>query len=103
SLIADRMRPVSLPYTRLFRPLTELGRYVLGSERLGWHRRDDIDSALIPQIYFDYLRGGPVEPVASVFRHNQMDLRGLAALTGKRSEEHTSELQSPDHLICRPL
>src|SRR5947208_6715860 len=21
----------------------------------------------------------------------------------KRSEEHTSELQSPDHLVCRPL
>src|SRR5207245_2344458 len=50
--------------------LTELERRVLGSERLGWHRRDDIDSALIPQIYFDYLRGGPAEPVASVFRHN---------------------------------
>src|SRR5207244_8495982 len=23
--------------------------------------------------------------------------------TGKRSEEHTSELQSPDHLVCRLL
>src|SRR5438552_5690762 len=22
---------------------------------------------------------------------------------GQRSEEHTSELQSPDHLVCRPL
>src|SRR5258708_30645707 len=24
-------------------------------------------------------------------------------LTGQRSEEHTSELQSPDHLVCRLL
>src|SRR5258708_16002691 len=24
-------------------------------------------------------------------------------LSGKRSEEHTSELQSPDHLVCRLL
>src|SRR5258708_13406747 len=24
-------------------------------------------------------------------------------ITGKRSEEHTSELQSPDHLVCRLL
>jgi hypothetical protein len=34
-------------------------------------------------MYFDYLRGGPAEPLAGVFRHNQMDLRGLAALAGK--------------------
>src|SRR5258708_9647473 len=25
------------------------------------------------------------------------------AKSGKRSEEHTSELQSPDHLVCRLL
>src|SRR5258708_21621877 len=28
---------------------------------------------------------------------------GLAPLIGIRSEEHTSELQSPDHLVCRLL
>src|SRR5207244_429210 len=27
----------------------------------------------------------------------------LVDLSGKRSEEHTSELQSPDHLVCRLL
>src|SRR5258708_8399790 len=27
----------------------------------------------------------------------------LGVLTGDRSEEHTSELQSPDHLVCRLL
>src|SRR5258708_24887751 len=26
-----------------------------------------------------------------------------ATCSGKRSEEHTSELQSPDHLVCRLL
>src|SRR5438552_10375882 len=30
------------------------------------------------------------------------DSAGMAALQG-RSEEHTSELQSPDHLVCRLL
>src|SRR5258708_18947774 len=30
------------------------------------------------------------------------DAPGLALRTG-RSEEHTSELQSPDHLVCRLL
>src|SRR5258708_25566641 len=28
---------------------------------------------------------------------------GIAEVEGKRSEEHTSELQSPDHLVCRLL
>ena len=63
--------------------LVELERQVLDAPRLGWHREDDVSSALIPQFYFDYLRGGPVEPLAGVVRHNQMDLRGLAALFGK--------------------
>src|SRR5258708_30245376 len=65
--------------------LRDLERHVLGSEgrALEWSRHDDIYSSLIPQMYFDYLRGGPAEPLAGVFRHNQMDLRGLAALAGK--------------------
>jgi uncharacterized protein YprB with RNaseH-like and TPR domain len=63
--------------------LVELERHVLDAPRLGWRRDDDVASALIPQFYFDYLRGGPMEPLAGVVRHNQMDLRGLAALFGK--------------------
>ena len=63
--------------------LIELERQVLDAERLGWHREDDVSSALIPQYYFDYLRGGPCHFLAGVVRHNQMDLRGLAALFGK--------------------
>jgi len=60
--------------------LAELERHVLDARRLGWHRDDDIQSALIPQHYFDYLRGGPAQPIVGIVRHNQMDLRGLAAL-----------------------
>src|SRR5712664_959036 len=63
--------------------LVELERHVLDAARLGWHRGDDIASALIPQFYFDYLRGGRADPLASVVKHNQMDLRGLAALFGR--------------------
>ena len=63
--------------------LVDLERHVLDAESLGWSRQDDIDSSRIPEFYFDYLRGGPVEPVAGVFRHNRMDLRGLAALAGR--------------------
>src|ERR1700688_3976086 len=65
--------------------LKDLERHVLGGDGrpLDWSRHDDIDSSLIPQMYFNYLRGGPAEPLAGIFRHNQMDLRGLAALAGK--------------------
>jgi uncharacterized protein YprB with RNaseH-like and TPR domain len=65
--------------------LQELERQVLseGGRRLEWTREDDINSALIPQMYFDYLRGSPAGQLTGVIRHNQMDLRGLAALSGK--------------------
>jgi len=63
--------------------LVELERHVLDAPRLGWHREKDVASSLIPQYYFDYLRGGPADPLVGVLRHNQMDLRGLAALFGK--------------------
>ena len=76
--------------------LVELERHVLGAPRLGWHRENDVASSMIPQYYFDYLRGGLAEPLAGVVRHNQMDLRGLAALFGKinallADEKHNSE------------
>jgi uncharacterized protein len=63
--------------------LIELERHVLDAPKLGWHRDDDVISAMIPQHYFDYLRGGAADPLAAVIKHNQMDLRGLAALVGK--------------------
>ena len=75
--------------------LVELERYVLDARRLGWHREDDVASSLIPQYYFDYLRGGTAQPLAGVVKHNQMDLRGLAALFGKIS----SLLESRDNVF----
>ena len=62
--------------------LGHLEEHVLGPESLGWSRREDIDSALIPGIYFDYLCGR-ADRLEGVFRHNRMDLRGLAALAGR--------------------
>ena len=72
------------PARNLWRPrlgsvrLQELERYVLG-----WHRGADIVSEFIPSIYFDFVRGGPPEPIVPIFYHNQMDLRGLAALSAR--------------------
>src|SRR5438477_1700797 len=82
--------------------LIELERHVLDAPRLGWHRENDVASALIPQFYFDYLRGGSAEPLRGVVRHNQMDLRGLAALFGQinallsQQAETAMEIESLD-------
>src|SRR5947208_15248575 len=46
------------------------------------------------------LRGGLLRLRGT--RQHTRDLRG-AEITRMRSEEHTSELQSPDHLVCRLL
>jgi uncharacterized protein len=88
-------RKISVPTPRahldFLHPARNLWRLRLGSVRLselerhvlGWDRGADLHSGLIPKIYFDYLRGGPPEPLIPVLNHNQMDLRGLAALSSR--------------------
>jgi uncharacterized protein YprB with RNaseH-like and TPR domain len=58
--------------------LVELERHVLGLDR-----GIDVMSELIPSMYFEYVRGGSPDPLVPIFRHNQMDLCGLALLAGK--------------------
>jgi uncharacterized protein YprB with RNaseH-like and TPR domain len=72
-------------------PARNLWRVRLGSVRLaelekhvlGWNRGADLISEMIPQFYFNYLRGGSPEPLLQIFLHNQMDLRGLAGLASR--------------------
>jgi len=77
------------PSRQLWRPrlgsvrLADLERHVLqtsAGSRLDWTRDYDVDSSMIPEIYFNFIRGGFAEPLVPIFHHNQMDLRGLAAL-----------------------
>jgi len=83
--------PVPRVHLDFLHPARNLWRLRLGSTRLpelekyvlGWNRGADVMSELIPQIYFDYLRGGSPEPLVPIFHHNQMDLRGLAALANR--------------------
>src|SRR5438552_5921452 len=42
-------------------------------------------------------------PLARVARRESLSRGRDSAARGIRSEEHTSELQSPDHLVCRLL
>lgn len=72
-------------------PSRNLWRMKIGSVRLQdlerhvlrWNRGTDVMSELIPAMYFDFLRGGPPEPLIPIFLHNQMDMRGLAGLSSR--------------------
>src|SRR3989449_2697883 len=83
-------RSTLFPYTTLFRSQLELveAKRPPGLERVGVHpRRSRIVIALA--LLQDALELGQIAP--------------RAPLTGGRSEEHTSELQSRLHLVCRLL
>src|SRR5258708_23070259 len=72
-------RSTLFPYTTLFRSNGDAdhrGRYLLEQRS---KRRD----------------------AAGLFNDGQTS--GISSLAPLRSEEHTSELQSPDHLVCRLL
>src|SRR5258708_16859677 len=85
------------PRSTLF-PYTTLFRSVLVGDRAHLEREADEARELLG-VLPDELRGD---------REEVVDLRGAKELSGGvhevgRSEEHTSELQSPDHLVCRLL
>ncbi len=47
---------------------------------------EDVPGFLIPQIYFDYLRGGDARPLKSVFYHNRLDVAAMAALLNQMAQ-----------------
>ena len=57
--------------------LVDLEREILGVERQG-----DVPGAMIPSLYFEYLRTRSAGPLIPVFHHNAIDILTLAALTG---------------------
>jgi uncharacterized protein len=96
--------PAPRAHLDFLHPARNLWRLRLGSVRLpelerhvlGWNRGVDVDSELIPAIYFDFLRGGSPEALVPIFYHNQMDLRGLAGLA-KRVLSVLGDAPSPRH------
>src|SRR5258708_30329741 len=80
-------RSTLFPYTTLFRS-----------------GKADIDRAA-QHLLLDAELAGDLAHLLEKFRRGQLRLAALLALRVERgrSEEHTSELQSPDHLVCRLL
>src|SRR5258708_23415709 len=86
-------RSTLFPYTTLFRSLDDV----------------DADRLLAVQVRprlarRDHRQGMPVVGGGDQDDVQVLLLEHLAVIAvGARSEEHTSELQSPDHLVCRLL
>ena len=82
--------PPALPHLDLLHCARRLLPQLAGGARLchverallAFERVDDVDGALIPELYFDYLRGGSAGPMAQVMTHNAHDLAALAAMLG---------------------
>lgn len=69
------------PARRYWKPL--LGSCTLQNlerEAIGFARRGDLPGALVPEMYFRYLRGADRATLEPVFEHNRLDLIGMGAL-----------------------
>jgi tetratricopeptide (TPR) repeat protein len=73
----DLLRPARRVWTARF---ADCRLATLEREVLGLVREDDVAGALIPGLYFDYLRSRRAEPLAPVLAHNRNDVLSLVAL-----------------------
>src|SRR5207247_1110395 len=66
---------------------------------IGLERENDVPGALIPALYFDFLRSRRAAPLGRVFDHNRHDVLSLVALLGWFGRA----LAAPDHLGAEDL
>src|SRR3712207_7886230 len=81
-------RSTLFPYTTLFRSGLDVDEAVVGVERVSEHAAELERRHLVLELLE---LGGDAED------------RGVVVLRAARSEEHTSELQSRQYLVCRLL
>ena len=89
-VLARRRFPGEVFHLDLLGPARRLWSARLADCRLGtierhvlrFTREDDLPGALIPSVYFDYLRRKDPGELPRVFDHNRHDILSLAALTG---------------------
>src|SRR5439155_25314640 len=91
------------PYTTLFRSVAD------GTRTMAWPVAANTDYTLTCKVYFQgsattagpkFQVTGPASPTAVALSVGPLD--PIAKTTSNvRSEEHTSELQSRGHLVCR--
>jgi uncharacterized protein len=89
-VLARRRWPGDRFHLDLLTPARRLWKSRLSDCRLGtleqhvlqFTRANDLPGALIPSVYFDYLRRRRPGELPKVFEHNRHDILSLAALTG---------------------
>ncbi|MFN0102797.1 MAG: ribonuclease H-like domain-containing protein [Bryobacteraceae bacterium] len=69
----------------------------LESQILGVERTDDVPGALIPFLYFEYLRSRSAHRMMGIFEHNAFDILTLACLTGIIPRAFHAPLEVPLH------
>jgi len=89
-IMTRRRWPATLPHLDLLRParrvwnshLADCRLATLEREVVGVVREDDIAGALIPTLYFDFLRSRRAGPLGRVLAHNRDDVLTLVGLLG---------------------
>jgi len=89
-ILGRRRWPAVLPHVDLMHPARRVwaARFVdcrlltLEREVLGHLREQDVAGALIPSLYFEFLRRRHPAPLGPVFTHNRYDVLFLVALLG---------------------
>jgi len=89
-IMARRRWPATLPHLDLLRParrvwtscFADCRLATLEREVVGVVREDDIAGALIPALYFDFLRSRRAAPLGRVLAHNRDDILTLVGLLG---------------------
>jgi uncharacterized protein YprB with RNaseH-like and TPR domain len=66
---------------------------------LGFTRKDDFPSHLIPQAWAEFVRGGGVQPLQAIAEHNRHDVLSLAVLLGMLAAMYTE----PGHEAANSL
>ncbi|HEX5479912.1 MAG TPA: ribonuclease H-like domain-containing protein [Dehalococcoidia bacterium] len=89
------------PVRRLYKHRMPACRLADAERRLlGIERFDDIPGALIPALYFAYVRAGRAAPLRSVFRHNADDVLSLVGLLTRLAALFDSDDPPPDDAVA---
>ena len=116
-VLGRRRWPAALPNLDLLTPARRVWSSVLDDCRLatlerrvlGLAREDDVPGALIPSLYFDFIRHRRAAPLARVLAHNRHDVLSLAALLGwfVRALGDGSRLSADERFglgrLCEPM
>jgi uncharacterized protein YprB with RNaseH-like and TPR domain len=98
----------SLPHVDLLHAVRRLYRHRLAGCRLAEverhllsiERPDDVPGALIPSLYFDYVRAGRAAPLRTVFRHNADDVMSLVGVLAACVRLLSTDDLNPDDAIA---